>query len=497
MCSSSWKKSMQKDLSSVKPGPVDLESKAAEEQTVFISFNKSENPFAYLRTEEDVNRFVTNIRKTAGEKGINRFLQFMWIITMYLVKNCSPLDRSIATMLKVVKEACQPVTKGEYKLTFEFMVEDTKDASLLEKFELFKTEMISFDSSTYQKIYQDSVAFLSSVQDKDLLKNLGYLAYPTQAVLREGNTEYELWFTPSASNKVKAEYYGCDTFEVFLPSVFFDDNAMQEFGIFHDRKPWNLNVFIFENLKGLLNLVKRSMTVGNSGSVRKDFTDLDEDFSMVRSLFDDIPSKRKGQSYQAMLQEKPEFAVHEAGHAVAHYLLGHEMVGASLHRIKDTGGWVRLADSAFLDPNERAIASYAGFAATKLICGVENYYGCGEDFLQATSVIKEAVQEEAKKQGIAQQLLYIDADELGLADQESPYVVAETIRRCMDCYERAFDLIEQHKSLVDLLAMRLLQKEAMTGAEIKAFCDEFCNRSLLVPESLDLTLPDEVQEEYP
>ena len=247
----------------------------------------------------------------------------------------------------------------------------------------------------------------------------------------------------------------------------------------------------------MLNLVKRSMTAENSGSVRTDFTDSDEDFSMVRSLFDDIPSKRKGQSYQAMLQEKPETAVHEAGHAVAHYLLGQEMVGASLHRKKDTGGWVRLADPASLDPNERAVASYAAFAATKLIFGVENYYGCGQDFSISTRVIKEAAQEEANKKGIAQQFLFIDADELGLADQESSYVVAETIRRCMDCYERAFDLIESHKSLVDLLAMRLLQKEAMTGAEIKAFCDEYCNRSLLVPESLDLPLPDEVQAEYP
>ena len=508
MGSSIWHKTMDRlgfsrakntsAVSGANKAKAETDPKAEDRKNVSISYNVSGNPFAYLRTEEDVNRFVANIRKTAGEKGTNDFLQFMWLITMYLVKYCCPHDRSIETMLKVVKDACQPFQLDGIPLTFEIMLEDTKDESLLEKFNLFKVKVISFDSSVYHKVYHDSIAFLSSVDEKDLLTNLKYFAYPTHAVLREGDSEYEVWVSPSRS-KIKSEYYGLHTFEVFFPSFFFDDKAMKEFGILHGRNAWDLRAFLSENLEGFLTFVKNSMTARESLSVRPDFSGSDEDLRVVQSLYEEIPTKLTGQAYQSRLQEKLFIAVHEAGHAVAHSLFGHEIVGASLHRIKGYGGRVRVADRASLDPTKSAVSSYAAFIAVKLICGVEDYFGSGEDFICATQVIKEAVENEAKEKGNAQQLLYIDADELGLADKQSPYVVAETIRRCMDCYDRAFSMIEENKNLVDLLAARLLQKETMTGAEIKAFCDDyfFHRVRLFVPESADLPDPVEVQEEKP
>lgn len=293
--------------SDIQNAEIAQEGNAVERKSISIAFNVSENPFAYIRTADDVNIFISNVRKKAGEMGTKPFLQFLWIIAMFLVNECNSSDCNIASMQKCVEQACQPKLDDERSLTFEIMLDMTNNRFLQEKFCTLKAGVSSFDSIAYQKVFSDSLAFLSSVSDSDLLTNLISQDFPTQVLLQEGDSQYEFWLFPSQGNEVNVIFIGGGIFEITLPAFFFDATAMAEFGLLNNQKDLNLRTFLAENVNGLLFLAKctRPAEHLNSAGRRRKRSDKVDD--VVAKLFYDNSPRLNGLAPLTLLWDFPEW----------------------------------------------------------------------------------------------------------------------------------------------------------------------------------------------
>ena len=189
-------------------------------------------------------------------------------------------------------------------------------------------------------------------------------------------------------------------------------------------------------------------------------------------------TQNTGQDLQAELYTKLNTAIHEAGHAVAHYLLKEDFSGVTIVETDKSAGCVVLGEWCKKESHE-AIIDYAGAAAVEVFFAPvpTNVHGNRTDMRLATQAVKREVINELSNPRDALQYIFIDADALGLADKESPYIIYETIKRCVDLRQEAIDLITSHKDLVAALAEELLKKQSMPSEEVIQFLDEWKTRN--------------------
>lgn len=183
----------------------------------------------------------------------------------------------------------------------------------------------------------------------------------------------------------------------------------------------------------------------------------------------------KGQNLQLRLYNKRQTAVHEAGHAVACYILKEPLDGATIIDSSKTGsmGHIQVPKDYICEASAKAIRLFAGSIAEEIIYQFPFIpaWESESDFRRATSIIKNEIIANFSEPGQAQKYIFIDQEVLGLADKESPYIVYETIKRCVELRQAAFDLIVANKGLVEALAQELLDKKSMTGEEVISFLD--------------------------
>ena len=194
----------------------------------------------------------------------------------------------------------------------------------------------------------------------------------------------------------------------------------------------------------------------------------------IKFLFGKLAYKT-GQVLQIDLYEKQATAIHEAGHAVAHYLLNVPFDGVDIIPADDHCGIVKAAPSFYeADASDKAVIFFAGSVAEDIVFqpSFSRVWNASYDFNWATKIIKEEIITQYSEPGQAQKYIFIDPGELGLAAHESPYIVFETIKRCVELRQAAFDLISANLSLVEALAHELLEKKIMTSEEVISFLDE-------------------------
>ena len=181
-----------------------------------------------------------------------------------------------------------------------------------------------------------------------------------------------------------------------------------------------------------------------------------------------------GQEHQILHYEAYPTALHEAGHAVAFYLLGIDFSGVTIIPADSNMGHVRPAlKKPAGTPREEAIITYAGAVGEAVALKHSHYsaWSSRGDYREATKIIKEEVIQDLSSPHEAYQYVFIDADILGLADQESPYIIYETIKRCAAIQQETIDLITEHKDMVIALAEELVKKQSMPSEEVIAFLD--------------------------
>lgn len=185
--------------------------------------------------------------------------------------------------------------------------------------------------------------------------------------------------------------------------------------------------------------------------------------------------QNKGQDLQYELYRKRLTTVHEAGHAVAYYLLGVDFLGADCIPYDTGDGHVLNEASDTIEPYKDAIISFAGLVAEEVVYGPAAFdaWLSSSDSKHATELIKNEVITDLSNPVDAQKYVFIDADALGLQDKESPYIVYETIKRCLDLRQTALQMMEDHKPMVEALAEELLEKKSLAAEEIKEFLDRY------------------------
>jgi len=157
-----------------------------------------------------------------------------------------------------------------------------------------------------------------------------------------------------------------------------------------------------------------------------------------------------------------ETAYHEAGHAVAHIVLGHEVIYATLHPMsdyKEMGGiWYRTRAHVKCTTKTDAVTALAGPIAGAIRMGQwDTWDGAGSDFAQAAADILD-------KAGL-------------LAAENAPiwpmYMAThEYTEQHSSAWRRAHDIVTEHWSDVRSVAGYLLDNEELSGGAIARIVEE-------------------------
>jgi hypothetical protein len=439
----------------------------AIEMTNF-QFNTSTNPFAYIRSENDIDIFISNIMATItdypNEEGVIRnSLRLLWVVTAYLFYSVDGRDLSVDSILKIIKSTCDsPEIAGE-KTVFEAMFTNDTPASVLDNYDHFKLRVFGTDSNFYKEAVAESINLLKAISPEQLIVGMKNDERPTQAVFEYENIKYELWIHFSAEFGVyNLTRPGDESVlaSLYLPSAILEDENKDICNVFLGVPKLDYKKILPLKAADIVRLIK------------KDQKSLQKDTNQSLNLFGKLLKDNEVELFYKPYVDYP-IALHEAGHAVAGYQFGVICYGATIDGIEDDYlGRVFFKSLDDLDAANSAIIYYSGAIAEQM-SGFGMTYGFRKDFKNAVTTIKNAVRSKISANDAAQTYKYIPAMELGLSKFENPYVVHETTRQCIDCYNQALRLIAENKKMVIALAEELMNKRTMSGEAVRSFLDTF------------------------
>ena len=177
--------------------------------------------------------------------------------------------------------------------------------------------------------------------------------------------------------------------------------------------------------------------------------------------------------------EREEFAVaiHEASHAVAAHLLKahHNIDVATIERRGDVGGFVSyiaLEDRFVQWKTELEVdikVSLASLAGERMFFDGDNSMGVGGDLRNGTTIASRMIgvwgmgENIASSAGLPQHLLDQPPDPTGDIAKSMNSQVERRLRRL---YDDVYDMIEEYKSAVYNVAVRLQKKKTISGDEV-------------------------------
>ncbi len=237
----------------------------------------------------------------------------------------------------------------------------------------------------------------------------------------------------------------------------------------------NLNDFAKEtmgsspaSIKTVLNEAAIIATRKNKGIITKDI--LDE--SWMKHLMEGHLKKNSEKDNVKII------AWHEAGHALAGLLLGQDLTKASI--IQSTSG---AGGATFITPKklglftkkeleEQIIMLYAGRNAEKLFTNDNNLIttGASNDIEKVTSIIKKMITDY----GMSERFGLICLEDM---DIKPELILDETIRIAKQLEAKSYSLLESNKEVLKAIAEELINKETLTGDEIKEITYKVNNRN--------------------
>lgn len=439
-------------------------------KNVFVEFNTSKNPFAYIRSEKDVDVFIKNIKNAAEEQGrltnsSENALRLLWIISVYLLEACIEDDRSIETLMMLLKRTCAQVATRDKKTTFEYMLENWGNEGAKTKYDFFKQEVYGTYSDLYQKAVQKCLDFLSSIQSERFIVGLLDEKFPRQAIFKDKKQKHEVWFNFTDSFKIckHTKINKRLTFSTLnIPKFLFDKTQHQPLEIFLPCPSMDFKSLLIFKSNEFLKWLRESQETSP-----QETKDPNAPHDSEKPLFGECAST-SGREFINDLYCERAVAIHEAGHAVAAYLLNVKLYGVSIIPNSFHTGHVSFADTKNLALENNIIITYAGEVAEQVLfanAGIAPY----TDLEYVVQKVKETVLSEGELHEIAYKYKFLPGYELGLKDGEYPYVIYETINRCMKYYTKTYELIEQNKNLVQALSEELIKKKSFTGSEVESF----------------------------
>ena len=161
-------------------------------------------------------------------------------------------------------------------------------------------------------------------------------------------------------------------------------------------------------------------------------------------------------------------AWHEAGHALAGLLLGQDLTKVSI--IQSTSG---AGGATFITPKklglftkkeleEQIIMLYAGRNAEKMLTGDTNLIttGASNDIEKATSIVQKMITDY----GMSDTFGAINLDNM---DVKPELIIDEVIKIAKKLEAKSYYLLEDNRDTLKAIAEELLNKEILTGNEIK------------------------------
>ena len=182
--------------------------------------------------------------------------------------------------------------------------------------------------------------------------------------------------------------------------------------------------------------------------------------------------------------EKRIVSYHEVGHALVAALQKHSQPVSKITIVPHTSGALGYTmqmpeEEKFLNSKEELMTELqtllGGRAAEQLVFGIQTT-GASNDIERATDLARKMVTQYGMSERFGL---------MALASVNNPYLEGSTMMSCADttaaaadeevktilaaCYKRALEVLSQHRSLLDEIALYLLQKETITGDELMAF----------------------------
>lgn len=192
------------------------------------------------------------------------------------------------------------------------------------------------------------------------------------------------------------------------------------------------------------------------------------DESCIEEAIDKKVFKGNRAKKEQFLHDKTIVAYHEAGHAIASYLLNEPIARASIQStISGVGGAVfnEDKDSLFLTKEDfisQIIICYAGRVSEELKFNSITT-GASNDITQATNLIVNYIE----KYGFDSDIGMLDIDMLNKLNIINNKDIANKISKMSnELYTKCKSLLKDNYNLVEVLANKLLEVETLSGPEI-------------------------------
>lgn len=192
---------------------------------------------------------------------------------------------------------------------------------------------------------------------------------------------------------------------------------------------------------------------------------------ITKSCIDDAFYKQimKGHKKEDMERKKEEIRIaawHESGHAIAGILTGQEVTKAAIIPSTSGAGGVTFFNNEKMglfskkELEEKIISLYAGRAAEELLVGKDMVTtGASNDIEKATDMIKSYI----CNYGMSQAGM-INIDRL---EPDSGKLLSIAYDMAQSLYERTIQLLKEHTKALDAAAELLMEKETVSGSELK------------------------------
>jgi len=189
--------------------------------------------------------------------------------------------------------------------------------------------------------------------------------------------------------------------------------------------------------------------------------------------------------------EKRIVAYHEVGHALVAALQKHTQPVSKITIVPHTTGALGYTmqtpeEEKFLNSKEELLVELetllGGRAAEQTVFGAQTT-GAANDIERATDLARKMVTQYGMSEKFGLMALantanqYLDGvTNMNCADSTAAAADAEIQRLLADCYERAKAILVENRSLLDEVALYLLQKETITGDELMAYVNAYDRR---------------------
>jgi cell division protease FtsH len=219
-----------------------------------------------------------------------------------------------------------------------------------------------------------------------------------------------------------------------------------------------------------------------------------KDISMdeVHEAFDRVVVGTQKKSRVISESEKKILAYHEAGHTIIGYHLRHADI---VHKVTivprgRAGGYAMIVPKAGEDRLmqtktellDRVVGMLGGRVSEEMFIG-EVGTGAYDDFRKATATVRAMITEYGMSDKLGPMQfghtqggqVFLGRDlghEQNYSDQIAYEIDQEMQRMIRDCYDRAKQLLDQHKDQVHLVAQTLLKKETLEKDEIAKLLEE-------------------------